>query len=394
MQNKGKSTIRTKAGTRALERLAMENVRRDFFSALGSLVVYSILFIRYLFAELFPIKNTIVLAIMVVYLAMDICFAVISYKKVVSRDSSRSGELNRVFWISRYGLALIFSLYASSKTGATLLILMIMLSFALVPLFELKEIVVATTLEVIMLVLHFAINMLDAERFVTGIIILTLCTVISRLAYYAALRREMDAGEISDVKNLADTDPMTGLLNRRGLERRIMQLWPMCIREKLSVAVMMIDIDNFKKYNDTFGHPEGDECIKMIAKCLKENIRRRTDYIARVGGEEFLIVLTDVTRQGAIDVATACKKSVEEARRPHSKDNFLPYVSISTGLSFASPVVPGKEFWELRNDADKQLYTAKENGKACVYIEGECFAKTEPLRFNRQYEKERLFHQI
>ena len=98
---------------------------------------------------------------------------------------------------------------------------------------------------------------------------------------------------------------------------------------------MMIDIDNFKKYNDTYGHAAGDECIRKVTAAIRRNVKRRTDYAARVGGEEFLVMLTGIEPKLAVKWALDLKKAIDSLKIPHADTNFNPYVSVSMGVACA-----------------------------------------------------------
>ena len=198
---------------------------------------------------------------------------------------------------------------------------------------------------------------------------------------------------MSNIQNQAETDPMTKLLNRRGLERRISTIWPMCVRQGVNVAVIMMDIDNFKKYNDTFGHGQGDLCIQEVARKLMEHTQRKTDYAARIGGEEFLVFLPDVSKDEAIKWARKCKDSIESLGIKQANENFLPYVSVSMGICHLNLKGQG-EFWEMQNEADRCLYLSKENGRASIFIEDHCCGQTRTAFDKRQYNLEKGFRSL
>ena len=394
MQEKALTATRNRANARARDRIAFENIRRDFWASLILLAVFSVLWIQYIIGEYIPITAVPAWVLMIIYYICNLTFAALIFLRMQSRKRTRIREINRAFWLMQYLTIALLSIFAPNQLEAQLEVVILMSVLALVPLFEKKEVLVTLGFEAILLLLHFFLATLSAEHLVNAILIMLLCSLISVQFYVSYERRETDATVISSAKNQAETDPMTRLLNRRGLERRVTQIWPASIRERQSVAVVMLDIDNFKKFNDTFGHSEGDECIKMIADALSSVIKRRTDYVARVGGEEFLILLTGLTEKDALNMTIQCKKAVEARKMPHAPGNFLPYVTISMGLALADEVVPEVDFWELRNEADKALYKAKEGGKACIYYNGICYDKTETADNRKQYMREKSFRSL
>lgn len=384
----------SRANARARDRIAFENMKRDFMASLCLLVVITALWIQYVIGEYIPLSVVPAWVLMVAYIFNNLGFMAITYYRIKTRRRTRIREVNRIFWVTQYLAIALLSIFAPRQLEAQLEVVIFMAVLALVPLLEKKEVLVTLGFESVLLILHLALSTLGPEHLVNALLVMLLCAIISIQFYYAYQRKETDATEISSAKNQAETDPMTKLLNRRGLERRVSQLWPACIRERISVAIMMIDIDNFKKFNDTFGHSPGDDCIRMIAEALSSVITRRSDCVARVGGEEFLVFLTGVTEKDALATAIRCKRAVEDRKMPHAPGNFLPHVSISMGLSFAEAAVPEIGFWDLRNEADKALYQAKEGGKACVYFKNICYDQTAGAANKKQYMREKSFHTV
>jgi len=164
------------------------------------------------------------------------------------------------------------------------------------------------------------------------------------------------------LKSLSITDELTKLNNRRSFLEYMDITWKQCHRLNLPIAVLMIDVDYFKKYNDSLGHLEGDKALIAIANCLKNNIKRETDFVARFGGEEFVCLLPFVEKDGALEFANSLVQSVENMKIPHPMSLHSKYVTISVGLA---SVVPNDNnaHKQLLDDADKALYSAKESGR-------------------------------
>jgi diguanylate cyclase (GGDEF)-like protein len=132
----------------------------------------------------------------------------------------------------------------------------------------------------------------------------------------------------------------------------------------------MIDIDFFKKYNDSFGHLEGDKALIAVAQCLKKEIKRKTDFISRYGGEEFLCLLPYTDQEGAIYFAKKLVKTIEDLKISHPMNDHSEYLTISIGVSSCIPEMNDPPV-NLINNADKALYTAKSAGRnqAVLYSE-------------------------
>jgi len=158
-------------------------------------------------------------------------------------------------------------------------------------------------------------------------------------------------------------DPMTNLPNRRMLDEFKSREYRRAAREKYSLAIMLIDIDNFKEYNDFYGHNEGDEVIKRIAHILSTSLNRASDIAVRYGGEEFLMLCV-CDEAGCENIAERCRLTVEQLNIPHEKSITRDCVTISIGYVVLYPEsLPPKE--NPIHKADLALYKAKKKGKNC-----------------------------
>ncbi len=383
---------RIKNRSYVLERITLENMRRMLIASLVFVLLFFIEWLVMCLGRDAESGATGFYIAMAVIPGLNLAFAGVTLYRMWNKNTS-GNILMRSFWI--YTTIASFSAVFLIDNQFSVLMKMgaLAIFLALIPLFNKTEFITSISAQLAGSIFWFATGRVDGEHFVYLICAQALCGVISRQAYYAFQRKVEDATKLNSAKNLAETDPMTTLLNRRGLERRIAHVWPLCVRQGMEVAVIMLDIDNFKKYNDHFGHSAGDECIRAVAKAIKEHTKRKTDYCARVGGEEFLIFLNGLSAQDALLWAQGCKKAVEELVIPHAPDNFLPYVTMSMGIAHVQ-VNGSTEFWELRNEADRNLYKAKEAGRACIFMKDNCYAKTSPELSKKQYFMERGFRSI
>jgi diguanylate cyclase (GGDEF)-like protein len=171
----------------------------------------------------------------------------------------------------------------------------------------------------------------------------------------------------------AHTDPVTQISNRRYFDSTFKTEWRRAAREAKPLSLLMIDVDHFKRYNDRHGHQAGDQCLQIIAQCIKAVARRASDVVARHGGEEFVILLPDTNPEDAALLAERVRKSVEDQRIPHSDGAIPRIVTISIGVSSCTPNVPHDTQVlhdasvvypaMLLNAADRALYRAKRNGR-------------------------------
>lgn len=168
------------------------------------------------------------------------------------------------------------------------------------------------------------------------------------------------------LKELARYDGLTHIPNRRFFDEMYEKKYKEVTRENKSLAVLMIDVDYFKLYNDHYGHLEGDECLIKIASTLKNTLKRPTDMVARYGGEEFVILLKNIDKKGVLKVAQSLIDGVSDLNLRHEYSDAANYVTISIGVAFKDPQeLISKE--ELLKQADEALYKAKENGRNQIY---------------------------
>ena len=165
------------------------------------------------------------------------------------------------------------------------------------------------------------------------------------------------------IERLSIIDQLTNIPNRRYFDNRIATEWKRTIREKVDISVLMIDVDHFKKFNDTYGHQQGDVVLKEVAATIKATVKRPTDIVARWGGEEFVVLLINTELEGAMIVAEQIRQGVENLKVYNINDPDVPlHVEVSIGAASMAPVAESL-MEELVGDADKALYTAKETGR-------------------------------
>lgn len=184
-----------------------------------------------------------------------------------------------------------------------------------------------------------------------------------------ALEEKIVQLELTEKKlnRLIRIDELTGVYNRRAFEEIFDLEWARTIRSNGYFSALMIDIDNFKIFNDTYGHLVGDECLKNIAKIIEKTLRRITDKVARLGGEEFVVLLPETDSKGAELIAEEIRKNIEYLEIVNEGVETSEFVTVSIGISSVKPT----RFMEKKgfiDCADKALYTAKKNGRNMIYL--------------------------
>jgi diguanylate cyclase (GGDEF)-like protein len=181
--------------------------------------------------------------------------------------------------------------------------------------------------------------------------------VKARVGVHVRLKRQNDM-----LEKLASMDALTEVPNRRAFDQASTVEWRRCQREKLPVSLIMIDVDQFKQYNDNYGHGAGDECLSRIARAVSGCIHRPGDLLARYGGEEFVAIMSGTHNEGALQMARQFHAVVADLAISHEYSTVAPHVTISVGVAttMLTDVVTPEQ---LTEEADRMLYQAKESGR-------------------------------
>jgi len=170
--------------------------------------------------------------------------------------------------------------------------------------------------------------------------------------------------QIRTIEQLSNMDQLTQIPNRRSLDQQILAEWGRAIREQFPLSLLIVDVDNFKVYNDTYGHLQGDFVLKTVAETIVKTLQRAGDFAARYGGEEFCILLPGADIEGGMKVAELVREAVQSLIIP-CDDGSSSKVTISVGVHSLIPKITDT-IPELIAKADDALYRAKESGRNCV----------------------------
>jgi diguanylate cyclase (GGDEF)-like protein len=193
-----------------------------------------------------------------------------------------------------------------------------------------------------------------------------------------------------ELRRLAVLDPLTGIANRRAFEAALDQEWRRMMRHGTALSLLMIDVDHFKRYNDTYGHVAGDQCLRAVAQALARRTRRAGELAARYGGEEFAVLLPHTDIAAAKKLGELICETVRDEKIPHAASTTAPFVTISIGAACIAKVPPS--IGPLSRDsagaalapgatvlveaADGALYEAKAGGRNGVVAANSCDAVT------------------
>lgn len=193
----------------------------------------------------------------------------------------------------------------------------------------------------------------------------------------------------SELSLLSEYDGLTQLFNRRAFGERGEQALIGSRRHTRGCALIMLDVDFFKQYNDCYGHSAGDHCLQQIADSIKAAIKRESDLVARYGGEEFVVLLPDTDRAGALLVAERIQQCIKAAAIPHRKSSVAPLITASLGVALSTA---SSTLEQLQQTADKNLYRAKEAGRNRVMIDGDSGHRTLLIAGGSDNQLTRLTH--
>ena len=171
--------------------------------------------------------------------------------------------------------------------------------------------------------------------------------------------------QVKELRSLSQTDALTGLANRRAFNERLEHILAQYARQQLSAALILMDVDHFKKYNDTYGHPAGDEALKTIARCLRTSLRRELDLPARLGGEEFGVLLQGVSAEQACAAAEHIRLAMQNLALVHEANPPLLVMTMSLGVAVVTPHDTATTLYQRADDA---LYQAKAQGRNRVQL--------------------------
>jgi len=213
----------------------------------------------------------------------------------------------------------------------------------------------------------------STESVVYYVTVLTITTAVGAFAYRGVERQFRTSFlEHRLMSEMAARDGLTGLKNRGAFDEHFPRMWQQGLRDKRCLALLLIDVDHFKAYNDRYGHQAGDHALRRVAQVVQAFARRPLDIAARYGGEEFVLALFDMTGERVQELADELRRAILALQIVHEDSPTAPYVTASVGISVVRPLV-GRSPEGLVQLADESLYSAKRSGRNCVkMVDSEC----------------------
>lgn len=324
-------------------------------------------------AKSFDIDNVVFLAYILVFRALLI-FRISSDALQNNRTSLRKLRIiNSVFWLQIIlALGIVYWLDIFVFQWQALLVFMFFI-LAMIPIISLKEILVYLIFTNLMIFGRLLFNPINYWTGLHTFIFSVISMLVSLLRYqsfykYIYKERRLLA-ENRQLQRMAVTDPLTGLLNRRGFEQLIENTWHSPEGESIEISAVIIDVDNFKAFNDQCGHYQGDCCLYEIALIIRESFQNYTKAIARIGGDEFAVLLNDVTHEELLEVTQEMQQKIGNLKLAETQSQCPPAITVSIGITAPQPI-SNISWVELYKEADDLLYTAKSKG--CNHIVDIC----------------------
>ncbi|WP_088890466.1 response regulator [Leptolyngbya ohadii] len=184
---------------------------------------------------------------------------------------------------------------------------------------------------------------------------------VRRLIQQAQLQRQLELAN-QELQRLVTVDELTQVANRRRFDEYLEQEWQRTLREQQPLSLILCDVDCFKAYNDTYGHPAGDRCLQQVAQLIRSAVKRPGDLVARYGGEEFAVILPNTNAAGAVFLAETICQTLRWEAIPHPVSTIAPYITLSAGVGSTFPTTE-ESIANLIQNADQALYCAKKAGK-------------------------------
>lgn len=302
-------------------------------------------------------------AMVAFYAISSVAFSCFAYH-LLKRKSKKS-ELwlfQMMYLIVNTSFLTYISYFLWKNTGSFLLYVLVVLLNSCVLLYDKGEYALCAGIECLMPVVLLYEKAMTPHYGVVSAAVHLIAGVVAYEVYKGHRQAEEYRRKYIQEVKAAEMDPLTKISNSRGMMRRVVSVWPALEEANRAVAVMVIDVDHFKKYNDRFGHPAGDACLCRVADIVRRTIKGKQAFVSRIGGEEFLVFIHGLGEESVYALAEQIRSNVEAAGMPHAEDAKYRNVTVSVGV--ATDRCSGEiSFSGMYRRADRELYRAKNSGR-------------------------------
>lgn len=299
----------------------------------------------------------------VIYAVVSAAFSFFSFQ-LLQRKGKRSG-----LWLFEMAYAIInisfltcFSYWFWNDTGSLTVYCLVVILNSCTMIYHKEEYALCVGIECLVPVLLRLKGVLLPQYFIVILAVHILGAAIAFECYRSYKLAEKYRRKYMEEIRAAEFDSLTKVNNRRGMMHRVGSIWPVLKGANCPVAVLIIDVDHFKKYNDRFGHPCGDVCLQRVAENVCETIKGESAFVSRIGGEEFLVFAYGLEAEKVYSLAEKIRGNIEGMGIPHAKEARYRNVTVSIG-AVSDYCTAEISFGGLYRRADRELYTAKNSGR-------------------------------
>ena len=369
--------LRKQENMRVLARLSMENIRRAFFTAAVCAGLIPVVLVINILSFEDETVGGILTGLLIFFEILDIVFAVLSFMAMKSRDDKMCLWAYRGFWIV-FELFSFVLIYANKLAGTGVTFYSVMLIvLMLVPALENVEVLYGIAGEAVYVIFLFAKFGTNGFEVFNILLMNALLYAMSRYLFKHTIEHIRLKERVKDSDGRVENDRMTGLLNRKGLERRAYTSIMSCVRAKKRFSILMIDIDGLSAYNNEHGTKRGDDLICAMGEIIRSAVVRNTDIVARLDGGKFLACMEGAHGKDDEKLAEKVKELVDRKRIPGSHTGKERFVTVSIGVATTVPVVDN-DYYELYDAAEAAMFEAKDKGGNTIVADESVYEKNQP----------------
>lgn len=366
--------LRRQENMRVLARLSLENIRRAFFTAAVCAGLIPVLLVINIISLGDQTVGGILTGMFIACEILDIIFTGVAFFAMKNRDDELSLKTYRMFWIffELFSFLLIYAnkLAGTGSTFYSVMLIVLMLVPALEPM-EMMYGIAAEAVYILFLFVRFGTNGFEVFNILLMNVLLYL---MSRYLFKHTIEHIRLKERVKDSDGGADIDKMTGLLSRKGFERRAYQSIMASVRARKRFSILMIDIDGLQAYNNEYGTKRGDSLICATGELIRSAVVKNTDIVARLDGGKFIVCMDGAHGKDDEKLAGKVKEYIDRKRIPGAKDRKNRFVTVSIGVATTMPTVDN-DYYELYDAAEDSMFAAKDMGGDAIVSDNETYEK-------------------
>lgn len=353
-------------------KLVQNNVKRVFLASLILSLMLLLSFICSIYAPYEGAGESLYYGLVIGYGIINISFVLFLFQRLYTSNYYFSTLIIHGYWALFLCFALGISILNIINYKSIVALCIVLLILSLFPLLSNVEAILYFVLQIASIYIVKMTTWIETRQVLSLIFFICILFGFSRYMFGQFIMMERMKGKMQSIKKSAEEDPLTRLLNRRGFEKRLERILPNCIQNRNRISLLIIDIDNFKKYNDAYGHPAGDRCIHWVANVIRKTANRKNDIAARFGGEEFVVFTYGSKEIDVLSLADKIRNNIEELQIKNVSTGSC--VTVSVGVA---SLIPSDHncINDLYNEADKSMYEAKKRGRNLVVYGEKVFGK-------------------